>query len=175
MALPIFAWENREVGDLCRHTVNRRRQPSDKASKHHAAAREQQSIAFVRTAQILPEIDRAEGQLRDMRNSAKGSRRPVSLTRSPCYGRPLSSRFPGRRRRVSVKPAAHVWWQRQQQGCEAACIALYSRQTVLGQNTGWFRSAPITADGWTTDLYRRIDGTWRCYLTTCTAPPMCAT
>ena len=47
--------------------------------------------------------------------------------------------------------------------------------TGRGQNTGWFRSAPIAADEGITDLYRRIDATWRCDLTTCTAPPMCAT
>ena len=42
-------------------------------------------------------------------------------TRSPCCGRPLTSRFPSQRRQVSVEPAA--WWQRQQQGCGAALAA----------------------------------------------------
>lgn len=37
--------------------------------------------------------------------------------------------------------------------------------TGRGQNTGWFRSEPIAADEWITDVYRRIDGTWRCDLT----------
>lgn len=37
--------------------------------------------------------------------------------------------------------------------------------TGRGQNTGWFRSDPIEADEWITDIYRRIEGEWRCELT----------
>jgi ketosteroid isomerase-like protein len=37
--------------------------------------------------------------------------------------------------------------------------------TGRGQNTGTFRGAPIAADEWITDIYRRIDGRWRCVLT----------
>ncbi|MEQ1519062.1 MAG: nuclear transport factor 2 family protein [Usitatibacteraceae bacterium] len=37
--------------------------------------------------------------------------------------------------------------------------------TGRGQNTGWFRSSPIEADEWITDIYRRIDGKWLCELT----------
>lgn len=37
--------------------------------------------------------------------------------------------------------------------------------TGRGQNTGLFRGAPISADEWITDIYRRIDGRWLCELT----------
>ena len=37
--------------------------------------------------------------------------------------------------------------------------------TGRGQNTGTFRGEPIAADEWITDIYRRIDGRWRCVLT----------
>lgn len=37
--------------------------------------------------------------------------------------------------------------------------------TGRGENTGWFRGAPITADEWITDIYRRVDGRWLCQLT----------
>jgi ketosteroid isomerase-like protein len=45
---------------------------------------------------------------------------------------------------------------------------LYGDMAVVtgrGQNTGTFRGAPIAADEWITDIYRRIDGRWRCVLT----------
>ena len=128
----------------------------------------------MRTAQIPPEIDRAEGQLRDMRNSAKGSRLPVSrvekITLLPkAFDISLSESAAASvsgTRRVVAKAATRL------RSC--ACSALYSRRTGRGQSTGWFPSAPIAADEWITALYRRIDGTWRCYLATCTALPMCA-
>ncbi|MCR4265937.1 nuclear transport factor 2 family protein [Nitratireductor sp. ZSWI3] len=39
--------------------------------------------------------------------------------------------------------------------------------TVTGrcQNSGRFQGAPISADEWVTDVYRRVDGEWRCVLT----------
>lgn len=37
--------------------------------------------------------------------------------------------------------------------------------TARGQNTGWFRGQPISADEWVTDIYRRVEGRWRCVLT----------
>jgi ketosteroid isomerase-like protein len=37
--------------------------------------------------------------------------------------------------------------------------------TGRGQNTGTFRGEPMAADEWITDIYRRIDGRWRCVLT----------
>ena len=37
--------------------------------------------------------------------------------------------------------------------------------TGRGQNTGWFRGHPISADEWITDIYRRVDGRWLCELT----------
>lgn len=37
--------------------------------------------------------------------------------------------------------------------------------TGRGQNTGWYNGAPIAADEWITDVYRRINGNWRCALT----------
>lgn len=37
--------------------------------------------------------------------------------------------------------------------------------TARGQNTGTFKGAPIAADEWVTDVYRKVDGRWRCVLT----------
>lgn len=37
--------------------------------------------------------------------------------------------------------------------------------TGRGQNTGKFKGEPIGADEWITDIYRNIDGKWRCVLT----------
>ena len=37
--------------------------------------------------------------------------------------------------------------------------------TGRGQNTGTFNGDPIQADEYITDIYRRIDGEWRCMLT----------
>ena len=37
--------------------------------------------------------------------------------------------------------------------------------TARGRNTGSFRGAPISADEWVTDVYRRIEGRWLCVLT----------
>lgn len=37
--------------------------------------------------------------------------------------------------------------------------------TGRGQNTGTFQGAPLEADEYVTDVYQRIDGTWRCVLT----------
>jgi ketosteroid isomerase-like protein len=37
--------------------------------------------------------------------------------------------------------------------------------TGRGQNTGWFNGTPIVADEWITDVYRKINGEWRCTLT----------
>lgn len=37
--------------------------------------------------------------------------------------------------------------------------------TARGQNSGRFRGAPIAADEWVTDVYRRVGGEWRCVLT----------
>lgn len=37
--------------------------------------------------------------------------------------------------------------------------------TARGQNSGTFRGAPIAADEWITDVYRRVEGRWRCVLT----------
>lgn len=45
--------------------------------------------------------------------------------------------------------------------------------TARGQNTGQFRGQPLSADEWVTDVYRRVDGQWRCvltHLTPATAP-----
>lgn len=47
-------------------------------------------------------------------------------------------------------------------------VKVYGDMAVVtgrGQNTGTFRGAPIAADEWITDIYRRIDGCWRCVLT----------
>lgn len=37
--------------------------------------------------------------------------------------------------------------------------------TGRGQNTGTFNGEPIEADEYITDIYRRVDGEWRCMLT----------
>ncbi|SOD51026.1 nuclear transport factor 2 family protein [Pseudoxanthomonas wuyuanensis] len=37
--------------------------------------------------------------------------------------------------------------------------------TGRGQNTGTFNGAPMAADEYITDIYRRVDGQWRCMLT----------
>lgn len=37
--------------------------------------------------------------------------------------------------------------------------------TGRGQNTGTFNGQPIAADEYVTDIYHRVDGTWRCVLT----------
>lgn len=37
--------------------------------------------------------------------------------------------------------------------------------TGRGQNTGHFNGAPMAADEYITDVYRRVDGEWRCMLT----------
>lgn len=37
--------------------------------------------------------------------------------------------------------------------------------TGRGQNTGTFDGTPIEADEYITDIYRRVDGEWRCMLT----------
>lgn len=37
--------------------------------------------------------------------------------------------------------------------------------TGRGRNSGTFRGAPMAADEWITDVYRRIDGRWLCVLT----------
>lgn len=34
-----------------------------------------------------------------------------------------------------------------------------------GTSTGWYRGAPIAADEWVCDIYRRVDGARRCELT----------
>jgi ketosteroid isomerase-like protein len=37
--------------------------------------------------------------------------------------------------------------------------------TARGRNTGHFRGRRISADEWVTDVYRKVDGRWRCVLT----------
>ena len=37
--------------------------------------------------------------------------------------------------------------------------------TGRGQNTGTFNGKPMKADEYITDIYRRVDGEWRCMLT----------
>ncbi|WP_269635124.1 nuclear transport factor 2 family protein [Aerolutibacter daejeonensis] len=37
--------------------------------------------------------------------------------------------------------------------------------TGRGQNTGTFKGQPMAADEYITDIYRRVDGQWRCMLT----------
>lgn len=48
-------------------------------------------------------------------------------------------------------------------------VAIYGSVAVVtgrGQNTGTFRSTPISADEWVTDVYKLgDDGQWRCVLT----------
>jgi len=47
-------------------------------------------------------------------------------------------------------------------------VKVYGDMAVVigrGRNTGTFRGAPIRADEWVTDIYRRTGGQWRCVLT----------
>lgn len=37
--------------------------------------------------------------------------------------------------------------------------------TGRGQNTGTFNGQPMAADEYITDIYRKVDGAWRCMLT----------
>jgi ketosteroid isomerase-like protein len=49
-----------------------------------------------------------------------------------------------------------------------ARVKVYGDMAVVtgrGQNTGLFKGEPIRADEWITDVYRRLDGQWRCVLT----------
>jgi ketosteroid isomerase-like protein len=49
-----------------------------------------------------------------------------------------------------------------------ARVKVYGDMAVVtgrGQNTGLFKGDPIRADEWITDVYRRLDGKWRCVLT----------
>jgi ketosteroid isomerase-like protein len=51
---------------------------------------------------------------------------------------------------------------------DAGRVRVYGDMAVVtarGQNTGEFRGQPQSADEWVTDVYRRIDGQWRCVLT----------
>lgn len=41
----------------------------------------------------------------------------------------------------------------------------FATVTGRGQNTGHFMGEPMQADEWITDVYRRVDGRWRCTLT----------
>lgn len=47
----------------------------------------------------------------------------------------------------------------------AAVVGDMAWVTGRGQNTGTFNGARIQADEYITDVYRRVDGTWRCMLT----------
>jgi ketosteroid isomerase-like protein len=49
-----------------------------------------------------------------------------------------------------------------------ARVKVYGDMAVVtgrGQNTGLFKGEPIQADEWITDVYRKLDGKWRCVLT----------
>ena len=49
-----------------------------------------------------------------------------------------------------------------------ARVKVYGDMAVVtgrGQNTGLFKGQPIRADEWITDVYRKLDGKWRCVLT----------
>ena len=49
-----------------------------------------------------------------------------------------------------------------------ARVKVYGDMAVVtgrGQNTGMFRGEAIKADEWITDIYRRVDGEWKCVLT----------
>ena len=62
------------------------------------------------------------------------------------------------------------------EGALSGLLVVALQQAVaapLAQSTGWFRLAPIAADEWITALYHRICETWRYYLATCTALPLC--
>lgn len=47
----------------------------------------------------------------------------------------------------------------------AAVIGDVAWVTGRGQNRGTFNDSPIQADEYVTDIYRRVDGEWRCMLT----------
>ncbi|MBB1473065.1 nuclear transport factor 2 family protein [Luteimonas sp. MC1782] len=47
----------------------------------------------------------------------------------------------------------------------AAIVGDMAWVTGRGQNTGTFNGAPMQADEYITDIYRRVDGTWLCMLT----------
>jgi ketosteroid isomerase-like protein len=47
----------------------------------------------------------------------------------------------------------------------AAVIGDTAWVTKRGQNTGTFNGAPIKADEYVTDIYRRVGGEWLCMLT----------
>jgi ketosteroid isomerase-like protein len=47
----------------------------------------------------------------------------------------------------------------------AAVVGDMAWTTGRGRNTGTFQGAPLAADEYVTDVYHRIDGTWRCVLT----------
>lgn len=56
----------------------------------------------------------------------------------------------------------------------AAVVGDMAWVTGRGQNTGTFSGAPIQADEYITDIYRKVGGEWRCMLTHLTpvrAPP----
>ena len=47
-------------------------------------------------------------------------------------------------------------------------VKVYGDMAVVtgrGQNTGTFRGEAIEADEWITDIYRKVDGEWKCVLT----------
>ena len=51
---------------------------------------------------------------------------------------------------------------------DVARVAVYgdiALVTARGRNTGQFKGQPLSADEWVTDVYRRVDGRWRCVLT----------
>lgn len=51
---------------------------------------------------------------------------------------------------------------------EVVRVKVYGDTAIVtgrGRNTGTFKGHPIQADEWTTDIYRRIEGQWRCVLT----------
>ena len=51
----------------------------------------------------------------------------------------------------------------------AAVVGDMAWVTGRGQNTGTFNGAPIQADEYITDIYRKVGDTWRCMLTHLTA------
>ena len=51
---------------------------------------------------------------------------------------------------------------------DVARVRVYGDVAVVtgrGSNTGHYKGQPITADEWVTDVYRKVDGRWRCVLT----------
>lgn len=51
---------------------------------------------------------------------------------------------------------------------KVARVAVYADLAAVtgrGQNSGLFRGEPISADEWITDVYRMVNGKWRCVLT----------